>query len=68
MMKPRQLREAVGISTARAARLAGVSRGTLRLYEASPASIVDDERRGRLDALYRKIRGLAETTQAPAAL
>jgi predicted transcriptional regulator len=68
MMKPRQLREAVGISTAKAAKLAGVSRGTLRLYEASPASVVDDKRRGRLDAIYQGMKGLAELGQAPATL
>jgi predicted transcriptional regulator len=66
MMKPRQVREAVGISTARAAKLAGVSRVTLRLYEASPNAVHDEQRRGRLDAIYEGMRGLAEVARASA--
>lgn len=52
-------RARLGVSLDRAARLIGVSRGTLSLYEANPES-VGPALRARIEAVYRRFGKVLE--------
>jgi hypothetical protein len=48
----------LGISIVRAAKIAGVSHPTLRLYEADPEAVCSKELRGACAELYEHLRAL----------
>jgi hypothetical protein len=54
MTRPKEVRQAVGMSCSAVAKLAGRNRHTLRVYEANPEA-VDDDVRAELDAVYGKL-------------
>lgn len=58
IVRDQAVREELGIPLTRAAKLAGVSAPTLRLYEADPQAVRTDDRRGACAALYGHLRAL----------
>jgi hypothetical protein len=56
----RAVRVALGISVATAARLAGVARSTLTLYELEPSGVVTPKTRASCEFLYAKLRKLID--------
>jgi len=59
-MRDQTVRVMLGIPLAVAARLAGVSHVTIRLYEADPFSVKGDAKREQCAQLYRELRALLE--------
>lgn len=60
------LRRAAGWSRDRAAVEARVSYALARLYEIDPALVHDPARRARLDAVYARVREIADARRAAA--
>ncbi len=60
----RAARTALNISLEAAARLVGVSKNTLRLYELDPIGVVGAVTRAACAALYDDLRGLLERAEA----
>lgn len=58
-MSPRVTRTRLGVSLERAARLIGVNRATLSLYEANPEA-VGPRLRARIEAVYRRLAKVVE--------
>jgi hypothetical protein len=57
-MRDQAVRCELGIPLTRAAKLAGVSHITLRLYEADPQSVKNDSKRASCAAMYDRFRAL----------
>ncbi len=63
-MRDQAVRVELGIPLTRAAKLAGVSHITLRLYEADPQCVKSEAKRTSCAALYAKLRALLPTSVA----
>lgn len=57
-VRDQAVREELGIPLTRAAKLAGVSAPTLRLYEADPQAVRTENRRMACAELYAQLRAL----------
>jgi hypothetical protein len=62
VLRDQAVRLTVGIPLTVAARLAGVSRPTLVLYEADPMAVKSDTKRAACSALYERLRSLLAET------
>lgn len=60
----RAIRVALGIPRVTAARLAGVAKNTLILYELDPRGVVGEATRAACSALYEDLRSLLERAEA----
>lgn len=58
VVRDQAIREELGIPLTRAAKLAGVSAPTLRLYEADPQAVRTENRRQACAELYEHLRAL----------
>jgi hypothetical protein len=58
VVRDQAIREELGIPLTRAAKLAGVSAPTLRLYEADPQAVRTENRRMACAELYAHLRAL----------
>ena len=63
-MRDSAVRIELGIPLAVAAKLAGVSRPTMRLYEADPQCVRSEKKRSACASLYARLRDLLSSTRA----
>lgn len=63
-MRDQAVRVELGIPLAKAAKLAGVSHITLRLYEADPEAVKSRDKRVACKALYGRLRTLLANSEA----
>lgn len=59
-MRDQAVRVALRISAQTVARLAGVHRSTVTIFELDPLAVRDERKRAKLSALYADLRGLVE--------
>lgn len=66
-MRDAAARVTLGVSLRTAAKLAGVNRGTIAMYEIDPGAVRDEEKREAIAKVYRLLRGVLAEAPSPLA-